>query len=163
MYGVTNLDEEIYFHGGGPSVVGDPSSGEVGPDSVMWLCSQTKLITSVSLSLSLSQNWFIWSCQLAALILVEQGKITFDTPVADYFPEFRNPIIVDRTDTQKASFKPAETTVTLKHLLTFTGGLFYPDTATMKEDTSANEVHLSKDPTSDFFRNIIVRFYSFGR
>ena len=50
MYGVTNLDEEIYFHGGGPSVVGDPSSGEVGPDSIMWLCSQTKLITSVSSS-----------------------------------------------------------------------------------------------------------------
>ena len=48
MYGVSNLDEEIYFNGGGLSIVGDPSSGEVGPDSSMWLCSQTKLITSVS-------------------------------------------------------------------------------------------------------------------
>ena len=50
MYGVANLDEEIYFHGGGPNVVGDPSSGEVGPDSIMWICSQTKLITAVSSS-----------------------------------------------------------------------------------------------------------------
>ena len=48
MYGVSNLDEEIYFHGGGPNVVGDPSSGEVGPDSIMWICSQTKLIAAVS-------------------------------------------------------------------------------------------------------------------
>ena len=48
MYGVSNLDNEIYFNGGGPKVVGDPSSGEVGPDSIMWICSQTKLITSVS-------------------------------------------------------------------------------------------------------------------
>ena len=52
MYGVSNLDEEIYFNGGGPKVVGDASSGEVGPDSVMWLCSQTKLIVSVSSSRS---------------------------------------------------------------------------------------------------------------
>jgi hypothetical protein len=50
VYGVTNLDEEIYFHGGGPNVVGDLSSGEVGPDSIMWICSQTKLIASVSAS-----------------------------------------------------------------------------------------------------------------
>ena len=50
VYGVSNLDEEIYFQGGGPNVVGDPSSGEVGPDSIMWICSQTKLIASVSSS-----------------------------------------------------------------------------------------------------------------
>ena len=50
VYGVSNLDEEIYFNGGGPKVVGDPSSGEVGPDSIMWICSQTKLIASVSSS-----------------------------------------------------------------------------------------------------------------
>jgi CubicO group peptidase (beta-lactamase class C family) len=140
VYGVANLDEEIYFHGGGPNVVGDPSSGEVGPDSIMWICSQTKLITS-----------------LAALKLVEQGKITFDTPVADYLPQFRNPIIVDRTDTQKTSFKPAQTVVTLKHLLNFTSGLFYPTggDANMAKGCSSKEMHLSEDPTSEFFRIII--------
>ena len=53
VYGASNLDEEIYFHGGGPNVVGDSSSGEVGPDSIMWICSQTKLIASVSSSSSL--------------------------------------------------------------------------------------------------------------
>jgi len=95
------------------------------------------------------------------LKLVEQGKITFDTPVADYFPQFRNPIIVDRTDTtdpQKTSFKPAETVVTLKHLLNFTSGLFYPTgrkTAGLSNAYSSKEMHLSEDPTSKFFRIII--------
>ena len=59
MYGVSNLDEEIYFNGGGPKVVGDASSGEVGPDSVMWLCSQTKLIVSVSLDLCIKSLCFL--------------------------------------------------------------------------------------------------------
>jgi Beta-lactamase len=158
VYGVSNLDEEIYFHGGGPNVVGDPSSGEVSPDSIMWLCSQTKLITSVSSSSRLIASFPGLIHQLAALKLVEKGKITFDTPVADYLPEFRNPIIVDRTDTQKTSFKSAETVVTLKHLLTFTSGLFYPDTATMEGYTS-KEMHLSEDPISEFFRIVIVRLF----
>ena len=99
---------------------------------------------------------------MAALKLVEQGKITFDTPVADYLPEFRNPIIVDRTDSQKTSFKPAETVVTLKHLLNFTSGLFYPtgrETASLSNGYSSKEMHLSENPTSEFFRIIIVRFF----
>jgi len=142
VYGVSNLDEEIYFNGGGPHVVGDPSSGEVGPDSIMWICSQTKLVAS-----------------MAALKLVEQGKITFDTPVADYFPQFRNPIIVDRTDTtdpQKTRFKPAETVVTLKHILNFTSGLFYPTEPNhnMTKGCSSKEMHRSEDSTSEFFRII---------
>jgi CubicO group peptidase (beta-lactamase class C family) len=103
---------------------------------------------------------------LAILKLVEQGKITFDTPVADYLPEFRNPIIVDRTDTQKTSFKPAETVVTLKHLLTFSSGLFYSigrDTAGLSKGYSSKGMHLSEDPTSEFFRTVIVRLFLFGQ
>ena len=104
---------------------------------------------------------------MAALKLVEQGKISFDTPVADYFIQFRNPIIVDRTDTtdpQKSSFKPAETVVTLKHLLNFTSGLFYPtpsgrNTGSMANGYSSKEMHLSEDPTTEFFRIVIVRLF----
>ena len=54
---------------------------------------------------------------MATWKLVEQDKIAFDTPVADYFTEFRNPIIVDRTETHKTRFEPAQTVVALKHLL----------------------------------------------
>ena len=82
--------------------------------------------------------------------------------MADYLPELRNPVIVDRTDTLKTGFKPAETVVTLKHLLTFTSGLFYPtepDTADMTKGWSSKEMHLSKDPTSEFFRIVTVRLF----
>ena len=71
MFGVTNLDDEIYFHGGGPNVVGDPSSGEVGPDSVMWICSQTKLIASVSSSLRLIAS----SYELIHWMLLSVGRL----------------------------------------------------------------------------------------
>ena len=66
MFGVSNLDGEIYFNGGGPNIVGDPSSGEVGPDSIMWICSQTKLITSVNLSLTMCSLSVSWTDSLVA-------------------------------------------------------------------------------------------------
>ena len=100
-------------------------------------------------------------CQLAALKLIEQGKITLDTPVGDYLPEFRSPIIVDKTSTQDTSFRPAETIVTLKHLLNFTSGLFYPMINPLGTDEgySSKEMHHSDDPASEFFRVVTVRLF----
>lgn len=48
ILGITNIEEEIYFNGGGQSNIDDPESGEVNPDSVFWICSQTKMISAVS-------------------------------------------------------------------------------------------------------------------
>ena len=47
VLGVSNIEHEIYFQGGGTNVIGDLSSGEVNPDSVFWICSQTKMIVAV--------------------------------------------------------------------------------------------------------------------
>ena len=103
---------------------------------------------------------FIESCQLAALKLVERGKIAFDTPVSDYLPQFRNPIIVERTTNtrEKNNFRPAETVMTLRHLLTMTSGLFYPTEPGLPKGYSSKKIHHSEDPISEFFRVIIVRF-----
>ena len=82
--------------------------------------------------------------------------------MADYLPHLRNPIIVDRIDTQRTNFKPAQTVVTLKHLLNFTSGLFYPierDSPGLTKGCSSKEMHLSEDPTSEFFRIITVRLF----
>jgi CubicO group peptidase (beta-lactamase class C family) len=100
---------------------------------------------------------------LAALKLVEQGKITFDTPVSDYLPQFRNPIIVEKTDTQETNFRPAETVMTLRHLLTMTSGLFYPTASEtgLPKGYSSKEMHHSEDPISEFFRVITVRSFFF--
>ena len=47
ILGVSNTEEEIYFHGGGSRIVNDDASGQVNPDSVFWVCSETKLVTYV--------------------------------------------------------------------------------------------------------------------
>jgi hypothetical protein len=48
IFGVTTAEGEIYFKEGGYKVLNDPSSGKITPESVFWICSQTKLITHVS-------------------------------------------------------------------------------------------------------------------
>jgi CubicO group peptidase (beta-lactamase class C family) len=47
VLGVSNVDGEIYFQGGGNNIVGNTSSGDINPDSVFWICSQTKMIAAV--------------------------------------------------------------------------------------------------------------------
>ncbi|KDR77244.1 hypothetical protein GALMADRAFT_246540 [Galerina marginata CBS 339.88] len=140
--GISNIDEEIYFDGGGSNIVDDPTSGEINPDSVFWICSQTKLIA-----------------HLAALKLIDQGKITTETPVGDYLPKFRNPVVVDRTSTPKTTFRPARTVVAVKHLLNFSSGLFYPvvpgNLDGLNEGYYSKEMHAAADPVSAFFRIIM--------
>lgn len=98
--------------------------------------------------------------QLAALKLVEQGKLSSHTPVGDYLPEFRNPIIVDKTSTQKTTFRQASTVVTLKHLLNFSSGLFYPvvreDLFGLPDGYTSKEMHSTGDPSASFFKIVIV-------
>ncbi|KAF9525267.1 beta-lactamase/transpeptidase-like protein [Crepidotus variabilis] len=138
VLGVSNLDEEIYFKGGGPLDAGDPKSGEVDPDTVFWICSQTKMIVA-----------------LAALKLIEQGKLSYVTPVSDYLDEFKSPIIVTRTSTQETAFRPARSVVTVKHLLNFSSGLFYPivpgDLFGLAEGYYSKDMHAAQDPVKNFF------------
>jgi hypothetical protein len=48
FFGVTTADQVIYMHQEGTKFVDDPTGGAVDEDTVYWLCSQTKLITTVS-------------------------------------------------------------------------------------------------------------------
>ena len=47
VFGATNLDDELYFRGSGKCVFDDRASGELTPDSIFWICSQTKFIAAV--------------------------------------------------------------------------------------------------------------------
>lgn len=106
VFGVTNLDGELYFRGSGTRVFDDPASGEVTPDSIFWICSQTKFITNI-----------------AALKLVEQGKLSLDTPISNYIPELKEPGII--SSSAPLTLKPAETAITLMHILNHSSGLYY--------------------------------------
>ena len=70
-------------------------------DAIFQIYSMTKPITSV-----------------AALTLLEQGKLGLDDPVSRYLPGFANMQVLDAT----GQARPAARPITIKHLLTHTAG-----------------------------------------
>jgi CubicO group peptidase (beta-lactamase class C family) len=79
-------------------------------DAIFRIYSMTKPITSV-----------------AAMILVEEGKIGLDDPVSKYLPDFEKRAVIAKFNAADASYetRPAKRAVTLRHLLTHTSGLCY--------------------------------------
>ena len=78
-----------------------------GPDTLWRIYSMTKPITAI-----------------AAMILVEEGRLKLDQPVGDFLPEWREMRVIDDPAGSLASH-PARHPITIRHLLTHTGGLTY--------------------------------------
>lgn len=63
---------------------------------------------------------------VAAMQLVEQGKLQLDAPASRYLPELANPkILTGYTPANKPILTPAQTPITLRHLLSHSSGLGY--------------------------------------
>ncbi len=78
-------------------------------DTVFWIASMTKAVTSV-----------------AALQLVEHGRLELDAPLADLLPGLASPQVLEGFDAQGAPrLRPARRPITLRHLLTHTAGFGY--------------------------------------
>src|SRR5438445_5426960 len=78
-------------------------------DTVFRIASMTKAVTSV-----------------AAMQLVEQGKLKLDNPVPGIDPAIGSPQVLDGFDASGApKLRPAKRPITLRHLLTHTAGLSY--------------------------------------
>ncbi len=85
----------------------EPDAAAAGPDSLWRVYSMTKPITA-----------------MAAMMLVEDGKLKLDQPIADFFPGFRNmKVLTDPANSLDS--RPATTQITVRHLLTHTAGLGY--------------------------------------
>jgi len=79
------------------------------PDSVFWIASMTKAITSA-----------------CALQLVEQGKLALDAPIARVLPQLENPRVLTGFGSDGIpQLRPAVRAITLRHLLTHTSGHAY--------------------------------------
>lgn len=61
---------------------------------------------------------------VAAMLLIEDGSLSLDQPVADVLPEFRSLRVAIDIEKGLAS-RPATRTMTMRHLLTHTSGLAY--------------------------------------
>jgi CubicO group peptidase (beta-lactamase class C family) len=84
-------------------------------DAIFRIMSQTKAITSAGI-----------------MILYEHGKLLLDEPIADFIPEFKNPVVVDKFNAADTTYTtvPAKRDITFRDLLTHTSGIDYADIGT---------------------------------
>ncbi|KAJ7018818.1 beta-lactamase/transpeptidase-like protein [Mycena alexandri] len=141
FFGITTADGPIYMHQEGTKLVDDPASEAIDEDTVFWLCSQTKMITSI-----------------AALQLIDQGKITFDTPVESILPELAAPVVVTQHDDagRPSATVPAKGKITFGQLLNHSSGLDYNlDGTTPASGMPVAYSHSYKDEDVSAFFNIL--------
>lgn len=88
-------------------IADDANAPAAGPDSLWRIYSMTKPITG-----------------MAAMLLVEDGKLKLDDPLSKYFPGFAKMRVATSPDTSLDSV-PAKTPITIRMLMTHTAGLSY--------------------------------------
>ncbi len=98
--------EAPVFIGAGVQSNGTPTP--VGPDTIWRLYSMTKPVTGI-----------------AAMLLVEDGKMRLDQPIADFLPAFANMKVQNTPDGSLTDVRPAKGPITVRQLLTHTAGLGY--------------------------------------
>jgi CubicO group peptidase (beta-lactamase class C family) len=84
------------------------------PDAIFWIASMTKPVTSV-----------------AAMMLVEEGKLDLDAPVTRYLPDLKDMQVATEeadpvTGEVKFALVPPKRLMTVRDLLRHTSGLIYP-------------------------------------
>ncbi|MFJ9588976.1 serine hydrolase domain-containing protein [Streptomyces acidicola] len=77
-------------------------------DTIWRIYSMTKPVTSV-----------------AALILVEEGRLALDDPVSRYIPAFAEPRVYESGSGSETVTRPAQQPVLVRHLMTHTSGLTF--------------------------------------
>lgn len=104
---VTSAGETIYEGAAGSRVQGQPEC--VDADTVMWIASMTKPVVGV-----------------AAMQLVEQGRMALDEPAARIVPELGEFKVLAGWDADgQPVLRPPKTAITLRKLLTHSAGFVY--------------------------------------
>ena len=85
----------------------DLASGrEMQKEDLFWIASMTKPMTAV-----------------CVLMLQDEGKLSIEDPVEKYLPEFKNQWMIEKKDAKKLVLVHPKRPVTVRDLLTHTGGL----------------------------------------
>ncbi|MDR0532859.1 MAG: beta-lactamase family protein [Verrucomicrobiales bacterium] len=80
----------------------------ISEDNVFWCASMSKMFVGASI-----------------MMLVDEGKVSLDDPVAKYIPELGKWMVIAEKDNNHVLLKPLEQPVTLRHLLSHTSGLTF--------------------------------------
>jgi methyl acetate hydrolase len=87
----------------------DPKDNVMTTDSVFWIASMTKAITTA-----------------AGMQLVEQGKLSLDEPIGKLLPDLASPQVLEGFDANGGpKLRPAKSPITLRQLMTHTAGFAY--------------------------------------
>ncbi|MCW3038097.1 MAG: serine hydrolase [Solirubrobacterales bacterium] len=105
---VSSRDGVVYEGGFGRLDATDPGSPAVGTDTVFRMASMTKAMASV-----------------AALQLVEEGRLALDTPVQDILPEFAELQVLTGFDGDEPQLRAPARPPVIQDLLTHTSGCGY--------------------------------------
>jgi CubicO group peptidase (beta-lactamase class C family) len=115
------------------------------PDSIFWLASMTKPVTSV-----------------AAMMLVEAGKLDLAAPVSSYLPEFTNTRVgVETTNPSgktELAFVPQNRAMTVLDLVRMTAGLVQPVKGHGPVHSLNRQIWARRDQTlAEFIANLATR------
>ncbi|TCP32738.1 serine hydrolase domain-containing protein [Sphingomonas sp. BK235] len=89
------------------TIATDPGTQPAGPDSLWRVYSMTKPVTG-----------------MAAMLLVEEGKLSLDDPLSKYFPGFAKMKVLTSPDTSLET-RPARAPITIRELMTHSSGIGY--------------------------------------
>jgi methyl acetate hydrolase len=111
----------------------DPKENAMTADSVFWIASMTKAITTA-----------------AGMQLVEQGKLALDEPIGKLLPDLASPQVLEGFDAKgEPKLRAAKKPITLRHLMTHTAGFCYHlwngDMASYLEKTGTPEITSCKN------------------
>ena len=133
---LTNRDGVVWSGASGEGRPGVP----VDTDTPLRLWSMTKAVGSV-----------------AILLLVDRGQLSLDAPIDDVLPELRDVQVVQRVEESGPVMRPANTRITLRHLLTHSSGLAYPlYSSTMMAYAQSTNMPLVSEGTIDDLRYPLV-------
>ncbi|MFJ9153239.1 serine hydrolase domain-containing protein [Streptomyces sp. NPDC102270] len=95
---------------------------------------------------------------VAALILVEEGRLSLDDPVAEYLPAFARPRVYVDGSGDSLTTRPADGPILVRHLMTHTAGLTFAFYHSHPVDALYREAGLESSvlPGSDLAETVAV-------
>ena len=106
-------------------------------DTIVRVYSMTKIVTSV-----------------AVLMLIEEGRLRLDDPIADFLPALKSPQVFTGGTAEAPQYAPLARPITIRHLLTHTSGFAYGLSRSVVDDMYRDARPLQSRTADDFVAGV---------